>query len=395
MNTGALNNQWLQNKAAGTSALSIDTLAGKTEGAQSTQAAQGPTASGNIGLGKTPSAFDTAWNNNTVIREDKPRIPTFALQLAGNTELVRQVNTLLYASKADPLDIQSIMDLLSSKILELSIDGEAQTLKDRQTKMEANQKDREKLLEVAQAKAAKANNVGDWDKIFGVVKAVVSVVASLAIMAAGAMLLATGAGALVGGVMIAYGAYMLANSVLDVVNAVRATQGKDPLDLKLNLGSVMADLAKSMGASEETQMWVNLGTEVVLGVIVIIVTAGAGSGTAASNVASAAAKYADVAKAAKFVGQAANITGGVTGIAKGVLTINLAITKKEQADIKAQQDRLQTLYNQLSAQIKNSADFMTTLQEALMSIWDTAAARLQTTNEARLRALGGGGRSMV
>ena len=51
-------------------------------------------AAGNIGFDNR-SSFDRAWDNNIVPPQLKPRPPMHALQLAGNTELVRQVNELL------------------------------------------------------------------------------------------------------------------------------------------------------------------------------------------------------------------------------------------------------------------------------------------------------------
>ena len=56
----------------------------------------GPQAAGNLGFDKR-SDFERAWDNNIVPPQVKPRPPMWALQIEGNSELVRQVNELLYS----------------------------------------------------------------------------------------------------------------------------------------------------------------------------------------------------------------------------------------------------------------------------------------------------------
>ena len=123
-------------------------------------------AAGNIGLSTTQrSAFDRAWEDSWVPpAPEKPRPPMYALQLAGNTELVRQVNTLLYTKDVSVGDLQSLMDLLSTKVMELSINGEMMSVKDRQNKIQANLKEREKEFAIAKEKAIQAEKDKEWKK---------------------------------------------------------------------------------------------------------------------------------------------------------------------------------------------------------------------------------------
>lgn len=345
-------------------------------------------ASGNVGLGAPPSAFDLAWDDSWVPpAPEKPRPPMFALRLAGNTELVRQVNTLLYTKDVSTGDLQSLMDLLATKVMELSIDGEMMSVRDRQKKIEANQKERDKEFEIARGKAIAAQKTAEWDKFFGMLKSIGSVVLSAAVIAAGVV---SGNPLLVG-----YGAYMMVNAVMDVVDSVRAYQGKDPLGFRLSVGELAGLIAKKcFDADEKTALWVNLGVEIGFGLLV----GGAAAAANASKVAKAADAATQVSKAAtmaKRIGQGAQIVQGVVNMASGLNKIQLAYDKYAMAETKARLDRLQLIYDQLQKQLETSQELIKTLSEAMSAIWESAGDRLKTSREAQDRIWGGGRRNMV
>ncbi len=339
-------------------------------------ATSGVAASGNLGASASRSAIDRIMDDNWVPpAPEKPRPPMFALQLAGNSELVRQVNTLLYDKNASPSDIQSVMDLISTKIMELSIDGEIQTMKDRQKRIEANQKDREKELQVAKEKAIQAEKDKEWKKFWGMLKAVGSVLVAAAVTAAGFM---TG-----NPLLVVYGGYLLINATMDVVDAVRAYQDKEPLGFRLTVGELAGWIAKQCGADEEEQAYWNAGTEIVFGIVMTF-----GASALASGAANASKLASGLAKTAQLVNSA-------TAIAQGINTIQMAALKYEQAESKERLQKLQLIYEQLQQQLEKSQELLKTLNEALMAIWESAADRLKSTNEAKQRVFGGGRRNMV
>jgi len=364
-----------------------------------TGAAQGPAAAGNLGGFEARSAFDRAWDNNIVPPNIKPRPPMWALQLEGNTELVRQVNELLYSKTASPTDILSVMDLMKAKIMELAIDGETMALADMTKRIENNQKLREKDMAIAKEKAQVAEKNKEWTNFVNILKSVASVVASAVAIAAGALMIATGVGAAPGAIMMAYGVYSLVNSTMDLVDAIRTSQGKEPIGFRLTVGELAAWIAKKAGADEETQAYWRVGAELALAVIVTVATLGtagaSASAGAAANIAKAAEASAKVAKMAKLFGMGANIVKGAADIAGGIMTIQNAKLKYEQAEIKSRLDQLQTLLDKLQADVEKSQELLKTLNETLMGIWDVAAERLQVLRDADRRVWGGGRGNMV
>jgi hypothetical protein len=355
---------------SGRNSLNTNTLPDGSAGVAPT----GPAAAGNLGFDNR-KAFDRAWDDNWVPPVmPKPRPPLHALELAGNTELVRQVNELLYADKPNPADIQSLMDLMSTKIMELAINGEALSVQDRKTRIEANQKAREKELMVAREKAVDAEKNKEWTKFWNMLKAVGTWIVAAAVTVASFM---TG-----NPLGVAFGMYMLANATMDVVDAVRAYQGKDPIGWRLSVGELAGWIAKKLGADEQTQAIVNAVTEIVFGIAMAFATGGASLATSGSNVASNIAR----------LGMAIN---AVASIAKGIQTIKTAILKYEQAESKARLDRLKVLLDRLQADMERSNDLLKVLQEAISAIWDAAADRLKMSNEAQQRIWGGGRRNMI
>lgn len=356
----------------------------------------GATAAGNVGLTATSSSeIDRAMDYNYVVPEpEKPRPPTYALKLAGNSELVRQVNTLLYDKNASPQDIMQIMDLLKVKVMELSINGEMESMKDREGKIKENQKAREKELQVAKEKAVEAEKNKDWNKFWGMMKAVGSVVLSAAVIAAG-MLTANP-------LLVGYGAYMMINATMDVVDAVRSYQGKDPIGFRLSVGELAGWIAKeAFNADEKTQAWVNAGFEIAFGVVMSF---GAGA-VSAGKAAAAAAKLAEAGAAAdkvnkaftigQYMGRVGQVIQGVSGAAQGYMTIQTAYLKYDQAESKAKLAQLNVIYDQIQKQLEQSNDLLKTLNEAMASVWETAADRLKNADESQKRIWGGGRRNMV
>jgi hypothetical protein len=349
----------------------------------------GSTAAGNVGLTAiSSSAIDRAMDYNYVIPEpEKPRPPMYALELKGNSELVRQVNTLLYDKNATPQDIMQIMELIKVKVMELSITGEMESMKDREGKIKENQKAREKELQVAKEKAVEAYKNKDWNKFWGMMKAVGSVVLSAAIIAAGVMS---------GNPLLAcYGVYMMINATMDVVDAVRAYQDKEPIGFRLSVGELAGWIAKeAFDADEKTQAWVNAGFEIAFGVVMSMGVGAVSAGKAAAA-ADAANKVSKAYTIGLYMGRVGQVIQGVSGVAQGYSAIQTAYLKYDQAESKAKLAQLNVIYDQIQKQLEQSNDLLKTLNEAMASVWETAADRLKNADESQKRIWGGGRRNMV
>jgi hypothetical protein len=287
-----------------------------------------------------------------------------------------------------------IMELIKVKVMELSITGEMESMKDREGKIKENQKAREKELQVAKEKAIETEKNKDWNKFWGMMKAVGSVVLSAAVIAAGAM---TGNPLLAG-----YGVYMMVNATMDVVDAVRAYQDKEPIGFRLSVGELAGWIAKeAFGADKKTQAYVNAGFEIAFGVVM---TMGAGA-VSAGKAAAAAAKLAEAGAAAEkvskaytvgqYIGRVGQVIQGVSGFAQGHSAIQIAYLKYDSAESKAKLAQLNVIYDQIQKQLEQSNDLLKTFNEAMASVWETAADRLKNADESQKRIWGGGRRNMV
>lgn len=352
------------------------------------------TAAGNVGLSATPppSRIDKAWTNNYVPAVIVPRPPLHALVLAGgNSELVRQVNNLLNDKKADPANVLSVMDLMRSKILELSMDGETQSMQDRQTRIEKNQKEREVELAAAKEKMLAAAKQEEKNKVTNILMAIGSIVASVAMIAIGAVLAPVG-----GGLLVAYGTYSLVNAGFDLADSVRAAQGKEPIGWRPSVGELAGRIAKAFGADEETQLKANVGAELAFAVVMMIATMGAGSATGgAKAIKTGADALNKSSKLANALSKGVNYTQGALALYQAKQSIDTALLKYDQAEQKSRLDRLQVQYDQFNEQMKTSLELMKTLQEAYAAVWDVAAERLKSSNEALTRTWGGGRGNMI
>ena len=110
------------------------------------------------------------------------------------------------------------MNLLSTKVRELSSNGEMMSVKDRQDKIQANLKEREKEFAIAKEKAIQAEKDKEWKKFTDMLKSVVSVVVSALVLVAGVMT--------ANPLLAAYGAYLLVNATMDVIDSVQAYRGE-------------------------------------------------------------------------------------------------------------------------------------------------------------------------
>lgn len=247
----------------------------------------------------------------------------------------------------------------------------------------ANKEKLDKIME--KIKAEKDAEPGFWGKLFGWVSKIVTAVVSVVAMVAGAALVATGAGAAFGVALFALGAYMAAGVTVDVINEVRKSQGKEPLDWSPTLGQLAKVIAMEVfNADEETANWIKTGldivTDIVVGVAVSIMLPGAGMAVMAKRagdalkfgkaiaagmgkiqdgvkLSSAAVKF---QKGAAMASKGEGVVSATASIGKGVTDIVVAVDQKaatvasaEVKEMVAKLLKFQTALDELSSIIKD------------------------------------------
>lgn len=377
------------------------TYGGASAPASEGGAISGKVQAGNLG-GTAPAGGMPPTGAGLEVGNDKPVLPPPSPDLSGRTDLsaedkalMAQVQTFVAGGMTSPEDAQMLLDLLNSRMLELSSQLEGKSVEGRQKEIEANGKEREQKIREAADKAAKAESKGVWSKIWGIVKAVASVVGSALMVAAGVAL--TAVAGPVGLAVAGMGAYMLLGAVVDLVSEIKVAAGGEPIAWRPTLGELAGLIAKAAGASEETQMWWKLGVDLAVTVVMIaasFVVPGA-QGKALQKLAEAGKMVDKMDKLAKFtsvankIGGASNIVGGVAAAGKGITDIQIATDRYDTKTAQAALDRLQALYDQLMAYMEQSNERTKGQQEAMIAIWDNAGDRLKTFNQMKMRPWAG------
>lgn len=305
--------------------------------------------------------------------------------------LMERVEAFVAGGMSSPEDAQMLLDVLNTRMMEISSQLEAKGISGRQKEIEANGKEREQKIREAADKANQAEKKGFWSKLWGIVKSVASVVGSALMVAAGVAL--TAVSGPVGIAIAAMGAYMLAGAVVDLVSEIKVAAGGEPISWRPTLGELAAVIAKAAGASEETQMWWKLGVDLAVTVVMIaasFMVPGA-QGKALQKLAEAGKTAEKMAKLAKFtdvsskIGGASNIIGGVGAVGQGLTNISIARDRYDMKTAQAALDRLQLLYDQLMAYMEQSNERTKSQQETMVAIWDNAGDRLKIFNQMKMR----------
>jgi hypothetical protein len=375
------------------------TVQGGTAPSGGTTASGGlPTPAGN--LGAAPNVKGTDAGVAFEIGTDKPVLPPPPAKprtdlSAEDQALIAQVEAFVAGGLSSPEDAQMLLDVLNTRMLELSTQLEAKGVSGRQKEIEANSKEREQKIREAADKASQAEKKGFWSKVWGIVKAVASVVGSALMVAAGVALAAVSGP--VGIAVAAMGAYMLLGAVVDLVSEIKVAAGGEPISWRPTLGELAALIAKAAGASEETQMWWKLGVDLAVTVVMIaasFMVPGA-QAKGLQKLAEAGKMVDKMSKLAKFtnvtnkIGGASNIVGGVGAIGQGLTNISIAYDKYDMKTAQAALDRLQALYDQLMAYMEQSNERTKSQQDTMIAIWDSAGDRLKMFNQMKMRPWAG------
>lgn len=323
---------------------------------------------------------------------EKPMAPPVRRSAGGASggaadELVLKVEAFLANGTGSAEDAQLLLDALNTRMLELTTQLEGSNLKTRQGEIEANAKKREEQIKTEQEKAKKIEEKGFWSKLWGVVKAVASVVGAAAMVVAGLALTAVSgpAGAIVAGL----GVYMLVGAVGELVKEVIVAAGGERPTWSLTLGYAAAQIAKAAGASEETQMKWQLGvdlavTAVAIAVSMLVPGMQARALAKISDVTDKIQKMTQLAKFANAVSAGSNLVGGVAMVGQGITTIETAQLTYDQQTARLELSRLQALYDQLMQFMQQSNDRLKNLQETTLSIFDNSAQTIATSKKAQM-----------
>jgi hypothetical protein len=375
------------------------TVPGGTTPAGGSAAPGGPAVQpGN--LGAAPNVKGSDAGAVLEIGTDKPVLPPPPAKprsdlSAEDQALISQVEAFVAGGLSSPEDAQMLLDVLNTRMLELSSQLEANGVSGRQKEIEANSKEREQKIREAADKASQAEKKGFWSKLWGIVKAVASVVGSALMVAAGVALAAVSGP--VGIAVAAMGAYMLLGAVVDLVSEIKVAAGGEPISWRPTLGELAALIAKAAGASEETQMWWKLGVDLAVTVVMIaasFMVPGA-QAKGLQKLAEAGKMVDKMGKLAKFtnisskVGGASNVVGGVASVGQGLTNISIASDKYDMKKAQGALDRLQALYDQLMAYMEQSNERTKAQQETIIAIWDNAGDRLKMFNQMKMRPWAG------
>jgi hypothetical protein len=353
----------------------------------------GTTPAGNA-AGTVPTAGSppTKPVDNFSLGTEKPMAPPVRRSAgdapgAAADELVQKVEAFLANGSGSVEDAQLLLDALNTRMLELTTKLEGSNMKARQGEIDANAKKREEQIKTEQEKAKKIEEKGFWSKLWGVVKAVASVIGAAAMVVAGAALTAVSgpAGAIVAGL----GVYMLVGAGGELVKEIIVAAGGERPTWSLTLGYAAAQIAKAAGASEETQMKWQLGvdiavTAVAIGVSMLVPGMQARALAKISEVTDKIQKMTQIAKIANAISAGSNLVGGVAMVGQGINTIETAQLTFDQQTARLELSRLQALYDQLMQFMQQSSDRLKNLQETTISIFDNSAQTLDTSKKAQM-----------
>jgi len=365
---------------------------GPTTGTDRTRGTTAPgNMSGTVPAGGTPLPNS---GNGFILAADKPAPPPVPTPVGGGgelgtagDELAAKVEAFLASGSKSAEDAQLLLDALNNRMLALSAKLEGSNSKTRQGEIEANGKKREAQIQEAAEKAKKVEEKGFWAKLWGIVKAVASVVGAAAMVVAGAALTAVSgpAGAIVAGI----GAYMLIGAVGELVKEVIVAAGGERPSWSLTLGYAAAQIAKAAVASEDTQMWLQLGvdiavTVVAIGVSMLVPGMQAKALQKIGDVTDKIQKMTQLAKVANGFAAASNVVSGAAMIGQGVNTIQIAQLTFDEKSARAELASLQALYDMLMSFLEQSGERMKQIQETQVSIWENAGERLDTIKKTNL-----------
>jgi hypothetical protein len=328
-----------------------------------------PVGKGNLAPDVAPDGFftGTAFDKARAMSMSKPTLPAPAPSPDGkktvtaqSQDLLAQIEAALAAGINSPEEATQLLAVVSAAMLDLKAQGLAVDNAGKSKQLEANRDAQLKKIAEAQEKAQKVENKGFWAKLWGVIKAVASVIASVAMLVVATVT--------VNPVLFVMAGFMLYNSVIDTINSVRAAQGKEPLDLNFTLGKGLVLLLDKMGIVDKgskTAQWLQIGIDVA-----------AALATAVYTFYVPGAMSAAISKIANLTQAIASGIGAVAGIGQGVVNMDIADYKYEANVAKLDQKELMVQYQRLQAIMQQLIDILQNTEKAKLDILGGASESL-------------------
>lgn len=291
----------------------------------------------------------------------KPRLPDFDSGTA----------------KIDEAAGQALMDLLSNKTNEQSIKVLSNELRSDQARSKRTTEDRVKAIQEATNKAMEAakKESGFFSKLFSAVSKVLGPISSVLTIAVGAALTATGVGAPLGVFLMAQGAMGVASTVMDIVDKVRESQGKEPIGWRPSLGGLVGKALEKLGVSEETAQWIGVAVEIT-GALAAVV------GTGGAALANAGRSAGTVMNMVKGISTATSAVSAVANIGKQVINIQVAGLKQDAELADARALELKGQVDRLLKQMQQNTDFIKDISKRMQEINESISDSVSSTTEA-------------
>lgn len=296
-------------------------------------------------------------------------------------------------AKMDEAQSSALLEMLSNKTNEQSIKTLSTEIRGNQARSKQTTDARIKAIQEATQKAMEAANKegGFFSKMFGFLGKILGPISSVATLVVGAALTATGVGAPLGVFLMAQGAMGVASTVMDIVDKVRESQGKEPIGWRPSFGFFVSKGLQALGVSEQTASWIGVGVEITGAVAAVVATGGAAAskymakaGEVASKAISAVKSGLDgdkLMKIAQQVNQATTLVSAGANIGKQAINIQVAGLRKEAELADARAMELKGMVDRLLKQVQENTelikDFAKRIQEVNESVSDSVQSRTQ------------------
>ena len=177
-------------------------------------------------------------------------------------------------------------------------------------------------------------------------------------------------------VLVAAGAILAVMTINSIVS--EATDGK------VSIAAGVAKLAEACGASEETAKWIGFATEMLITLVGVALSFGAGATASAAKAADAAGKVVSIM--AK-VSSATSVLSGLTTAAGGGLNIASSVYDYQITTSKAAQKELEAILERLRTAIETETDFLEAVMKRAEELLADVKEIVEGNNEAQTAIL--------
>ncbi|MDR1578569.1 MAG: type III secretion system translocon subunit SctE [Deltaproteobacteria bacterium] len=329
------------------------------------------------GGGIPPSNVDTfdPVNGSPNSTGGAPILPPTGNYPPSNQDLLTILNSLPDLTApltAAGISLEVLVEALGSEERKTSVQTAVETLKARgDARKQAGEEKLQKIQENLE-KIAKENELGLFGKIFKYIGMALGAIAAVASIAIGA---ATG-----NPLMVAGGVMLMVMTVDSIVS--EATDGK------YSIAAGVAEIAKSLGADEQTAQIIGLAITMVLTIAAAVMTGAAGLKSAVNTIN-------QVAHIASKISSVVSLASGLVSVGTGAVGVASAVLKYGIEDNKASIKELEAIMEQIRQATQTEEDFLKFVMEKFNDLQTKVNDILQANVDAQAQILGGGAESMA